>query len=284
MFTTIISAAELATKYDPTYWRIIECSFDLKDTEAGRQLYQGGHIPGAQYAHLDEDLSGEIIPGQTGRHPLPTVEEMVALFERLGISNDSQVVVYDNKQGAIAARLWWMLRYLGHKAVAVLDGGRTAWALADHQWTTDKPRFSPGQFVPTVQSAWVLEAADVEKLRTDSDYCLVDSRTAPRYRGEEEPIDPVGGHIPGAINMPFPENWNAAERLRSTAELQDRFADLPAAKRTIFYCGSGVTACYNLLAYAHAGLGNARLYAGSWSEWITDPTRHIKSVKPKDDN
>jgi thiosulfate/3-mercaptopyruvate sulfurtransferase len=283
MFTTIISAEELATNYNPANWRIVECSFDLNDTEAGRQLYQSGHIPGAQYAHLDEDLSGPIIAGETGRHPLPSTDDMVALLERLGISNDSQVVVYDNKQGAIAARLWWMLRYLGHQAVAVLDGGRTAWALADFHWDNEIPSFPRGMFIPEVQTDLVVSAAQVEQLRQDPAYALVDSRTPERYRGEQEPIDPVAGHIPGAINLPFPQNWDIEGYLLPPTALAARFAELPAAEQTVFYCGSGVTACYNILAYARAGLGNARLYAGSWSEWITDPRRTIRSVKPKSD-
>ncbi|RMF03612.1 MAG: sulfurtransferase [Bacteroidetes bacterium] len=275
MFTTLISAPELATHYDPTNWRIVECSFDLNDPQAGRKLYAAGHIPGAQYAHLDEDLSGNIIPGQTGRHPLPSVAAMVDLFERLGISNDSQVVVYCNKHGAIAARLWWMLRYLGHKTVAVLDGGRNAWIGAAYAWTKDVPTFSRGNFTPRVQTDWLVDADEVDRIRQQPDYALVDSRTPERYRGDQEPIDPVAGHIPGAINMPFPENWDPTGHLRSPAELQERFAALPPPERSVFYCGSGVTACHNLLAYAHAGLGNARLYAGSWSEWITDSRRAV---------
>ncbi len=269
MFTTIISAIELAAHIENANWRIIECSFDLKNTHFGRQLYQDGHIPGALYAHLDEDLSGDIRPGQTGRHPLPSITKMVALCERLGISSNTQVVVYDNKRGAIAARLWWMLRYLGHTTVAVLDGGRAAWSNADLVWSDIVPVYPRGNFQANVQYHWLVDTQTVAQLPHQADTALVDSRTAPRYRGEEEPIDPIAGHIPGAINLPFPDNWTSEGLLRPPRELHQRFEHLLTTVTPIFYCGSGVTACYNILAYTHAGLGNARLYAGSWSEWIT---------------
>ena len=277
MFNTIISAAELSAHLADAdaNWRIIDCRHDLSDTEAGRRAYQAGHIPGAVFAHLDEDLSGPIIPGTTGRHPLPCVTAMEQQFGKWGIGTDTQVVVYDDKRGAIASRLWWMLRYLGHSAVAVLDGGLAAWLAQGGNLSTAISKPTPTDFQTDVQTDWVRDAAAVEESQSDTTQTIVDSRGAARYRGEVEPIDPVAGHIPGAISMPFAENWQEDGLLKSSEVLRERFADLPRAGQVTFYCGSGVTACHNLLAYAHAGLGNANLYPGSWSEWITDSGRGV---------
>ena len=274
MFNTLISAVELSKQLTNPDWRIIDCRHDLSDTEAGRRAYASGHIPGAIFAHLDEDLSGPIVPGTTGRHPLPCITAMEQQFGRWGISPDTQVVVYDDKNGAIAARLWWMLRYLGHEAVAVLDGGLAAWlqqggALDQNE---NKPAYT--NFVAKPHTVWVRSAHDVEAAIRAGE-TIVDSRAPERYRGEVEPIDPVAGHIPGAINLPFAENWQPDGTMQSAQALRARFEQLSAAEQVTFYCGSGVTACHNILAYAHAGLGMPRLYAGSWSEWITDQQRPV---------
>ncbi|MEO0724801.1 MAG: sulfurtransferase [Bacteroidota bacterium] len=278
MFNTIISAAELSTHLNDPNWRIIDCRHELKDVEAGRRAYAAGHISGALFAHLDEDLSGPIIPGTTGRHPLPCVTAMEQQFSKWGIGADTQVVVYDDKRGAIASRLWWMLRYLGHDAVAVLDGGLAKWQGQGGALSTDVIKLAPTNFKAEVKTNWVRDAEAVMQSQQDNVQTIVDSRGANRYRGEVEPIDPVAGHIPGAINMPFAENWQEDGLLKSADALRERFADLPAADQVTFYCGSGVTACHNLLAYAHAGLGSARLYPGSWSDWITDPERGVATV------
>lgn len=272
-YTTLIRPAELqALASPPTI--IIDCRFSLADTEEGRRAYQSGHIPGAQYAHLDEDLSGPIVPGQTGRHPLPSVEEAATLFGSWGIEAGVQVVVYDDKKGAIASRLWWMLRWLGHDQVAVLEGGWSAWLAAGGAVSTEITDPAATVFVPQERSHWIIDAGQVDQIRQDEHHQVIDSRAAARYRGEVEPIDPVAGHIPGARNLPFPDNWQPDGHLKPAAELRERFAGLSAAT-TVFYCGSGVTACHNLLAFAHAGLGDARLYPGSWSEWITDQNREV---------
>ncbi|MEL7426805.1 MAG: sulfurtransferase [Bacteroidota bacterium] len=276
MFNTIISAAELSAHLTNPHWRIIDCRHDLSDTEAGRRAHAAGHIPGALFAHLDEDLSGPIIPGTTGRHPLPCVTAMEQQFSKWGIGAGTQVVVYDDKRGAIASRLWWMLRYLGHDAVAVLDGGLAAWQAQGGTLSTDVIKPNATDFKAEVQADWVRDAEAVMQSQQDTAQTIVDSRGANRYRGEVEPIDPVAGHIPGAISIPFAENWQEDGLLKSADALRERFADLSAAEQTTFYCGSGVTACHNLLAYAHAGLGNARLYPGSWSDWITDPERGVE--------
>lgn len=275
MFNTIISAAELSEQLTNPNWRIIDCRHDLKDTEAGRRAFGEGHIPGAVFAHLDEDLSGPIIPGETGRHPLPCVTAMEQQFSKWGINENVQVVVYDDKRGAIASRLWWMLRYLGHSSVAVLDGGLAAWLSQGGALEQAQQQPASRNFKAQVNTDWTLDATGVDTARTDAQQIVVDSRAAARYRGEMEPIDPVAGHVPGAISLPFADNWQENGLLKSAEELRQRFAGLPAAEQTTFYCGSGVTACHNLLAYAHAGLGNARLYPGSWSDWITDDQREV---------
>lgn len=271
MFDTIISAKDLHQHLHDPSWRVVDCRFQLDDTEAGRRAYQAGHIPGALYAHLDEDLSGPIIPQKTGRHPLPSVAETEALFSRLGIDRKVQVVVYDDKGGAIAARLWWMLRWLGHEAVAVLDGGWSAWIARAYPVEENVPNVAPRTFVAQERTDWTLNADEVEAIRQDEDWALIDSRTPERYRGEQEPIDPVAGHIPGARNAPHPETVGPEGTYRSAEELRAHFQQVAGkrpAEQTVFYCGSGVTACRNILAYKAAGLGDARLYPGSWSEWI----------------
>jgi thiosulfate/3-mercaptopyruvate sulfurtransferase len=275
MYHTIIDAHELNHHLNDANWRIIDCHFDLMDTDLGRKLYLSEHIPGAIYAHLDNDLSGYVVPGETGRHPLPTIAGIAALLGQWGIDNNTQVIVYDDKKGAIAARVWWMFRYLGHEQVAVLNGGFTHWKKAGFATNNDIPTYNRRSFVTHVQEQWVKEADVVATWSQQPSYSLVDSRTPERYRGEEEPIDPVAGHIPGAINMPFSDNWDEHGLLKSPAQLRERFANLPPAEKTIFYCGSGVTACHNILAYAHAGLGDACLYPGSWSEWTADGKRPV---------
>ena len=272
MYTSLISASALNDNLAHGQWVIVDCRFSLADTNWGRDEYSQAHIPGAFYAHLDEDLSGPILPGQTGRHPLPTVEAAAALFSSWGINEGTQVVAYDDKKGAIASRLWWMLRWLGHTSVAVLDGGWTVWKTSGYALSKAQPVKTPGHFQARPQDHLMIEALEVNKIREDANYKLIDSRAAARYRGEEEPIDPVAGHIPGAVNAPFAENISEEGVLLSKEKLQDRFREIlqqTPVEQTVFYCGSGVTACHNLLALYHAGLGEAKLYPGSWSHWIT---------------
>ncbi len=277
-FTTLISVEGLAQYLGDPNWVVVDCRFWLDDTEKGRIDYQISHIPGALYAHLDEDLSARIIPGQTGRHPLPDVEILAARFASWGIGNQSQVVVYDDRGGMIAARLWWLLRWLGLEAVAVLDGGFPAWVAAGQAVTADVATPGPQEFVPQMQAEMVLTAEDVLRYFGDAGRLLVDSRAPERYRGETEPIDPVAGRIPGAINYFWGQNLDSKNHFELKDVLRGRFdnlfEDIPAQNVT-FYCGSGVTAAHNALAVAHAGLGMPKIYAGSWSEWITDPERPI---------
>ncbi|MEZ4885116.1 MAG: sulfurtransferase [Chitinophagales bacterium] len=270
-YSTLISAQELNANMSDENWVIIDCRFSLADTEYGKNAYHQSHIPNALYAHLDKDLSSPIIPQKTGRHPLPSTEKIVEMFSNWGISNDTQVVVYDDKGGGIAARLWWMLQWLGHEKVAVLDGAWQHWLAANYPTTAIITPPKRRVFTPKLQAERMVALDFVEKTVEGNDYLLIDSRAAERYRGEVEPIDFRAGHIPTAINAPFAENLGVDGLFLSKLQLQQRFDDLQAgipSENTIFYCGSGVTACHNLLALKHAGLGNGKLYIGSWSEWI----------------
>lgn len=279
MYTTIISVSDLAQHINEKHWLIVDCRFSLNDTNYGRDAFAASHIPNAIYAHLDDDLSGEIIPGKTGRHPLPTLAETSALFSSWGIDANTQVVAYDDKGGAIASRLWWMLQWLGHEKVAVLNGGWQAWQQEDHSTSTETTERTPSQFEAKPKMHFIVDADTVDQIRQDESYVLIDSRAATRYRGEQEPIDPIAGHIPGAHNAPFADNLTADKTFKSAEELRNRFRTIIGEKgvdrNTVFYCGSGVTACHNILAFRHAGLGDPKLYPGSWSDWITNPDRPV---------
>jgi thiosulfate/3-mercaptopyruvate sulfurtransferase len=280
MYTTLISPQELAANLNNSNWAVVDCRFALTDTEQGRREYQQSHIIGAVYAHLDEDLSGPIIPGQTGRHPLPAIETFAQMLAKWGIDNHTQVVAYDSAGGAMASRLWWMLRWLGHRAVAVLDGGWPAWQRKGLPTRSGDETRGPKTFTPHPRPELLAQADDVLRLCTNPAYRLFDARSADRYRGENETLDPVAGHIPGALSLPYGGNLDKDGSFLPAGQLKARFkahfGDIPA-ERTIFYCGSGVTAAHNALAVAHAGLGEAKLYAGSWSEWITDPSRPVET-------
>jgi thiosulfate/3-mercaptopyruvate sulfurtransferase len=275
MFTNIISAEDLNAHLRATDWVIVDCRFSLADTEEGRRNYAESHIPGAYFAHLDEDLSGPVISGKTGRHPLPDIDAFVKVLSSWGIEKGTQVVVYDDKGGAIAARLWWMLHWLGHESVAVLNGGWQYWLAQNYPVDNNIPEKKSGIFEPALNDKMTVNTAEVNMLKEDPIFKLIDSRTAPRYRGEEEPIDPVAGHIPGAINLPFPENLDEDMTLKSPEWLWDRFEEATGGKPgdlVVFYCGSGVTACHNILAFNYAGFSMPKLYPGSWSEWINGLT------------
>jgi len=267
--TTLIAAAELATL---TGARLVDCRFDLADPARGAAAFAAGHIPGAVYAHLDQDLSGPPLD-DAGRHPLPRPAQLRALFGRLGISPGQQVVCYDDMGGALAAaRLWWLLRYMGHVEVAVLDGGWQAWQAAGGAAAGGESRVAATVFAGEPRAAQRVLLAEVPALHAS----LVDARDPARFRGEVEPIDPRAGHIPGARNHPFRRNLEATGKFLTPAALREVFAQtlgtLPTAS-TVHYCGSGVSACHNVLAQMHAGLPEPRLYAGSWSEWCRDPNR-----------
>lgn len=277
-FSTLVSPGKVARHIDDPQWAIIDCRGSLADPAAGQLRYLEAHIPGAVYAHLEHDLSGEKSAGQTGRHPLPEPESFAATLSRWGIEAGVQVVVYDDLGGMFAGRLWWMLRWMGHDAVAVLDGDWRGWVAEGLPTRSGVEVRIPRRFEADVRRHWVVSAEEVAARLDEGDFRLFDARGADRYRGENETIDPRGGHIPGAISAPFAENLDGAGRFRSTSELQDRYDELfggTPAEETVFYCGSGVSAAHDLLAVTHAGFPMPRLYVGSWSDWITDPERPI---------
>ncbi|MFK7803531.1 MAG: sulfurtransferase [Anaerolineae bacterium] len=266
-YSTLIEADQLQAISNNPELVVVDCRFSKLDIASAESAYQKSHIPGAVYAHLERDLSGPPVTDK-GRHPMPTPDAMNALFSRWGIKLGSQVVIYDDMRGAIASRLWWMLQYMGHKATAVLNGAWAAWEAADGSTTSGAENNSPTNFVGTPGQMKLITLDHV----LDQTH-LIDSRSAPRYRGEVEPLDPIAGHIPGATNFFFGQNFGADGRFLAKENLQQHFSDLlgsHAAADTTFYCGSGVTACTNLLALAHAGFDHAKLYGGSWSEWCRE--------------
>lgn len=272
MFETLITSDILADNSGNPDWIIVDCRYDLADPAAGRRAYLSAHIPGAVFADVHDDLSGPPLTDR-GRHPLPAPEQLQVLFRRLGINNGSQVVVYDDSSGAFAGRLWWLLRYMGHTAVALLDGGWSGWTAAGRNSAGGEQQNPPGNFRGTAKREWLVTVSDIPTVPV-----LVDSRDAARYRGDEEPIDRVAGHIPGAVNRPWKTNLDDRGYFKPAARLHDEFRQLlhgqePAS--AVFYCGSGVTACHNLLAAVHAGMPMPRLYAGSWSDWCADPGRPV---------
>lgn len=276
IYQTLINVDTLNAHLNTPNWVVVDCRFSLADIEAGYRAYRDGHIPGARYAHLDNDLSGPITP-LTGRHPLPDPTLLTDALGRWEIGDETQVVAYDDMGGMLAAaRLWWLLRWLGHQAVAVLDGGFSAWRRAGLPLSTEEPAVQTVVFNGRPNQQLWLTTEQMENLSAEA--LLLDGRAAARYRGEVEPIDPVAGHIPGAINAPIEENLTAEGYFRPLSELQARFSKVlsghpPTA--VVHSCGSGVTACHNLLAMEAAGFPGSRLYAGSWSEWIRDPNRPI---------
>jgi thiosulfate/3-mercaptopyruvate sulfurtransferase len=283
-YTTLIEPAELAQHLADPHWAIVDCRFDLARPEAGREQYRAGHIPGARYAHLNEDLSGPITP-RTGRHPLPSPAEFARRLGAWGIDASKQVVAYDDAGGAIAARLWWMLHWVSHDAVAVLNGGLSAWRAAGLPLETAEPRVTPVTFVPRARNEQAMPVEALIRGLADRSVLLVDARSADRFAGQNETIDPVAGHVPGARNHPFMSNLDSARRFLPAQLLRERWEQTLAgssADKVVAMCGSGVTACHDLLALQLAGLQGARLYPGSWSEWIRDSSRPIATGSAHD--
>ena len=275
-FTTLVDVATLEAHLDDPAWLVIDVRHQLADSGYGERVYGAGHIPGAAFLHCDRDLSGPL-SGSNGRHPLPDPEKLAARLAALGVGPQTQVVVYDDAQGMIAGRLWLLLRWLGHDRVAVLDGGLPAWQAAGGAMTDALPVARPAHIVATVRDCMV-DAGYVLSFLATSRMYLVDARSADRFRGENETIDPVGGHIPGAVNRFFRENLQADGRFKPAAELRGEWLALlggRAPEQVVHQCGSGVSACHNMLAMEIAGLPGSRLYAGSWSEWCADPARPV---------
>ncbi len=275
----LVSVEELNIRLGDDAWRIIDCRFDLSDSRAGRKNYESGHIPGAGFADLNEDLAATKKPG-TGRHPLPSVESAAAVFSRLGIDHRSTVVVYDGANGAMAARTWWMLRWLGHDSVRLLNGGLAAWTERQYPLETGNASIVPRAFEPKPRNNLIVTTEELVHAGAElAGRNLLDARDRARFRGDIEPIDTVAGHIPGARNMPFLDSldgdgfWKSREQRR---ELWLRQLGTDPSTGSIAMCGSGVTACHLILSAVDAGFCEPRLYVGSWSEWITDPGRPIE--------
>ncbi len=278
MSNLLVSAGEVAAHLDDPSWRIFDCRHDLKQTDYGQTAYHRGHIPGALFLHLDRDLSGSA-NGLNGRHPLPEAAGLAEKMAQCGLEPESQVVAYDNEGGIFASRLWWLLRWLGHERVAVLDGGLAAWKRARLPQEEQVVVASRARFEIKPEISDRVDANFVLAHLNSKEMLLIDARSPERFRGENETLDPVGGHIPGAINRFYFDNLDDDGCFfKSAAELAAEFKNLLAGqdpRRVVQQCGSGVTACHNLLAMEIAGLAGSRLYAGSWSEWCADPTRPI---------
>ena len=277
-YATLIGASDLAQRIHDPDWVVIDCRFDLTNPDFGRQAYLEAHLPSAFFLDLETELSSPKT-GLNGRHPLPDPARLAARLEACGVGNHTQVVAYDDASGMFAARLWWLMRWLGHNRIAVLDGGVQAWRQAGQALDAQLP--------DTRSSTYTLSLRPV-RVDTDfvlahlgrSDMLLIDARSPDRFRGENEMLDPVGGHIPGAVNRFFRDNLQANGCFKQASVLREEFGTLLAGRmpqQVIHQCGSGVTACVNVLAMESAGLSGSRLYAGSWSEWCADPNRPIAS-------
>jgi thiosulfate/3-mercaptopyruvate sulfurtransferase len=279
MNTTLICATELATLVDDPAVVVVDCRHDLMNLDAGRQAYDAGHIPGAVFADMEHALSGEKrgADGQfRGRHPLPERADLIETLRSWGISDDTQVVAYDAHGGMFAARLWWLLRWVGHPAAAVLDGGLPAWQALGQPLSTGQRASARGTITERAPLVRTVSAAEVLANIGSGERTVIDARAPDRFRGENETIDPVGGHIPGAKNRFFKDNLEADGRLKGASALKADFAPLfERADQAVMQCGSGVTACHNLLALEVAGMPGAALYPGSWSQWCADPARPV---------
>ena len=277
MHTTLVDADELERHLGDPEWVVCDCRHDLTDYDAGRRAYDEAHIPGARFVHLDEDLSGPKT-GLNGRHPLPHPRTFALRMGALGVDDSKQVIAYDASGGCYAARLWWMLRWIGHTRVAVLDGGWQAWLAAGVRVTADRPDVTATSFALKPQPQLAVNAAFVAAHLSDPQVAVLDARSPDRFRGENETLDPVGGHIPGAANRFFRLNLDDSGCFKPSQALKEEFAPLVGERDlrgVIHQCGSGVTACHNLLAMEHAGLSGSKLFPGSWSEWVSDRSRPV---------
>ena len=277
MYTTLVSTDQLARHLDD--WAIIDCRFDLQNEQWGPDEYRAAHIPGAVYASLNDDLSGERT-GSNGRHPLPEIDALTATLGRLGIDRTTQVVAYDQDAGSYASRLWWLLRYAGHDAVAVVDGGWAKWVREGRPTRSGEETRPARQYEAVVRPALRVDVGNVVSHLDEPGRLLIDARAPERFEGRSETIDRVAGHIPGAVNHFFKQNLAADGTLLPPEVVRANLLRVlggQPAEQVVMYCGSGVTACHNLLAMAHAGLPGARLYVGSWSEWSSDPARPVET-------
>ena len=277
MPSPLISTQQLADQLNSDKIIVCDCRHDLMDLEKGRRAYAEGHIPGAHFIHLDQDLSGKKT-GKNGRHPLPDINAFAKKMSSIGIDGTKQVIAYDDAGGPYASRLWWLLRWLGHDQVAVLDGGINQWIAERRAIDRTTPSATPASFAVKQKSGMTVDANFILANIKQPSAIVVDARAPERYRGEIEPMDPVAGHIPGALNRVFKNNLNADGTFKSAVILKQEFTTLLGSKSSsdvINQCGSGVTACHNIFAMEIAGLGGSKLYPGSWSEWCADPARPV---------
>lgn len=278
-FTTLVDARTVHEHLDDRSWVLVDCRHALADFSLGRKLYAEAHIPGAFFADVEHDLAGEKT-GYNGRHPLPDPEDFATFLESIGVNNKTQIIGYDAGGDMFAARLWFLCRWIGHEAAAVLDGGIAAWIAAGYDVTVaPSSTRSTGNVNVKLNDALVVDATYVSRNLHNSATRIVDARAADRFRGENEVVDPVAGHIPGAGNRPFKENFSADLRFKSPEELRHAFETFGKPSHIVHQCGSGVSAAANMLAMEVAGLRGSRIYAGSWSEWIADPSRPIATME-----
>jgi thiosulfate/3-mercaptopyruvate sulfurtransferase len=275
MFDTLVDAATLRSHLDDIEWVIIDCRHELADFEAGARAYAGGHIPGAHFANVETDLSGKKT-GTNGRHPLPNPQAFLAFLNTMGTNESTQIVAYDAGADMFAARLWYLARWIGHEFVAILDGGFGAWTSAAYPVTSVVPAHEPGTLRLRPARDRAYDRFAVRERIGSSEHVLLDARAANRYAGEVEPIDPVAGHIPGARNRPFKENFDESGRWKSPQRLRAEFSQFDDPALVINYCGSGVSAAANLFSMHVAGLRGAGIYPGSWSEWCADPENPVE--------
>ena len=275
----LLSADQLHARLDDPTLVILDCRFALDAPDYGARSYAEGHIPGARFVDLEQDLSGPVIKGVTGRHPLPDTTTLADKLRAWGVNDDAQIVLYDDAPGAFAARAWWLLAWLGKReGVYLLDGGLKAWKEAGLPIDAQQPVVQPGTFSGQVDASLLVSADELQQRLDDAELTLLDARALPRFKGEVEPLDPVAGHIPGAQCAVFTDNLDENSRFLPAEQLRARFDALRGnrpVEALVAYCGSGVTACHNLFAMSLAGYPLAPLYAGSWSEWITDPARPV---------
>ncbi len=274
----LVTTAELVAHANDPRWVVFDCRHDLSDVAKGERLYREGHIPGAFFAHLDIDLSGDKT-GCNGRHPLPAPAAFAAFLARHGVTNESTIVAYDDVGGQFAARLWWLARWVGLAHVSMLDGGIGRWLAEGRALSTAVPQARPAPFSAHANPLMLTSVDELLPRINRPGMTLIDARPAERFRGDVEPIDPVAGHIPGAINRFYKENLRADLTFKSRDELRaafEKIVDVEQMDNVVHQCGSGVTACANIFAMEYAGLSGSRLYAGSWSEWIADPSRPIE--------
>jgi thiosulfate/3-mercaptopyruvate sulfurtransferase len=278
MANVLVSSEWLANHQGDTNLVVVDCSFSLADPQLGHKQYLQGHIPGAYYLDLNRDLASPV-QQHGGRHPLPDITTLATKLSQMGVTAQTLVVAYDDSRFAFASRLWWLLKYMGHDRIAVLEGGFSAYQSSGLPISTDLPIAREGLFVPQIHSELAVNIHDVVQRQQDSSTKIVDSREADRYQGKSEPIDPIAGHIPGAVNYPWQQVTDERGWMRSSEDLKEYWSEVLNADEVVVYCGSGVTACVNLLALELAGLSTAKLYVGSWSDWCSYPLDEHGQVK-----